>query len=167
MVRKFIATLLFTSALTACAEGPSFQEKSASIAPLEKGMSRIFVYRLPHFYQAALQPPVKIENARTGNCQLNSVFYIDVPRGKYVLSATTENTSEVAIDTTKDNITYIRCSVLPGIVIGRARVFEVAPDIGAAEIQKLVLTGAFKPEDVFATPQELPEEEISGPPPHI
>ncbi len=142
IARKISLIVGACATLAACASGPTLSEsESAQIAPAPDE-TRIVVYR-NSILGAAIQPLVAVNGQQTGRCTANGVFFVDVPKGQYRISAATEVERAITVDTTNANIAYVRCSIGLGLIAGRPK-FEVVPnETGRAESAGLSHTGTF------------------------
>jgi hypothetical protein len=134
--------LLSAAVLAGCASGTTLSETSAATTPPAPGQTRIAIYR-DEVMGAAIQPQISVDAEPTGKCQPNGVFFVDVPVGDHTLSATTETTSEIQVDTSTYPVAYVKCSIGFGFFVGRPKLIQVATETGAAAVNDLVLTGTY------------------------
>jgi hypothetical protein len=139
---KIASQLLCAAVLAGCASGTPLSESSAATTPPAPGQTRIAIYR-DQVMGAALQPQISVDAEPTGKCQPNGVFFVDVSPGEHTLSATTETTSEIQVDTSVYPIAYVKCSIGFGLIVGRPKLIQVATETGAGAVGDLVLTGTF------------------------
>lgn len=126
--------------VSGCASGAKLSEAKIATAP--PGMSRIAVYRTG-IMGAAIQPVVSVDGKQTGKCQPNGVFFVDVKPGMHRVTATTESTAEVQVNTVDNPVSYVECSIGIGWVVGRPKLVGVTSETGEAVIGDLVLTGSY------------------------
>lgn len=139
---KFVAIALAGLALAACATGKSVSETPQAEIALALGKARIAVYRT-QVVGFAVQPVVKLNDRKTGSCVPNGVFYIDVPPGKYEVSATTEVTDSVTVTARANRTAYVECSIDFGILVGRPHLVEVTRGTAQPKVGGLVYKGKF------------------------
>lgn len=140
-IRQLVAASAISVALAGCAAGTKWADADAVKAPPPKGQSRIVVFR-DGLLGAAVQPTVTVNGRGTGTCQPNGAFFVNVPPGKHEVSATTEVTRTVQVETSRDTTAYVQCSIGIGFFIGRPELTPVTPDFGQKAVQPLVFTGA-------------------------
>ncbi len=146
MKRIKMLALGIASALTltvaGCASGPTISETQNVVAPPAPGLTRIVVYRTG-ILGAAIQPIIKVGNKETGRCTPNGVFFVDVPKGKHRVSATTEVDRGITVDTTNASTAYVKCSIGFGVAVGRPKVEVVARATGMSETANLAYRGTY------------------------
>ena len=92
---------------------------------------------------AAVQPIVSIDGNAAGRCVAKGVFFVDVPKGRHIVSATTEVQRQTVVDTTNENTAYVRCGIGLGFFVGQPRLEVVPAQQGAAESADLSFTGSY------------------------
>lgn len=140
-MKKF-SPIILVAALSACASGPSMQESSASLAPLSQDSGRIVVYRTG-IMGAGVQPTISVDGVERGRCQPNGAFSVDVAPGQRLISATTEVRRETAVTVMPGSISYVRCAIGVGFLVGQPRLEVVPEAVGARESAPLSLTGTY------------------------
>jgi hypothetical protein len=73
--------------ISACASAPSFDEASATLAPLPAGEARLFIYRDFQPYQSLSWVPVFLNGRRAGAVGPGRVLVRDIPAGTYTIAA--------------------------------------------------------------------------------
>jgi hypothetical protein len=140
--RSVAVLIAIATVLAGCASGAKLSETEAAAMPPAPGKTRIAVYR-DGILGAAIQPEITVDAEPTGRCQPNGVFFVDVSPGIHRLTATTETTSAILVDTSKYPMAYVRCSIGLGLMVGRPNLTQVASETGAAAINDLVLIGSY------------------------
>ena len=142
--KKSIAPVLLTAVLgvAGCASGPTLSELEVAPAAPAPGQSRIAVYR-SGIAGAAIQPAINVNDVATGACQPNSVFFVDLEPGQHTVTAATEVTRSVDVDTAVRPVSYVQCSIGFGLLVGRPNLAEVEVGVGTAAINDLVFTGTY------------------------
>ncbi len=90
----------------------------------------------------AIQPKINIDGAATKRCQPKGAFYVDVPPGEHTVTASTETTAQVVVDTRSTDVVYVRCGVSFGLAVGRPTLEQVPPETGHSESSNLSLITA-------------------------
>lgn len=129
-------------ALSGCASGSKIFETAAAQMPPKPGLSRIVVYR-DSILGFAVQPKVNVDGQPTGDCRPEGAFYVDIKPGKHEVSATTEVTRAVFVETANGKTAYVECSIGIGLLIGRPELRVIVPENGHEKIQSLVFTGQY------------------------
>lgn len=144
MFKSLLYIMLAVAAfsLSGCATGTSMYETPGAMSPPAPGMARIVVYRQGAL-GAAVQPVVKVDNADTGRCIPNGVFYVDVPAGEHFVSAETEVKRSVLVQVKPNEIAYVKCEIGFGFFVGQPKLTLVEASIGRGESASLPLTGNF------------------------
>ena len=136
------AKLLAVAIVAGCATGESLTEKGIEASATKPGMTRIVVYR-DGVMGAAVQPEITVDSKPTGKCQPNGVFLVDVEPGVHRLTATTESTSAIDVDTKKYPVAYVKCSIGLGFFVGRPSLTQVPSEAGATETRDLAVIGTY------------------------
>ena len=139
---KFAVLLLGAAVLSGCASGRTTAELPQSQLALAPSNARIAVYRTG-IMGAAVQPKVKVNGRKTGACQPNAVFYVDVPPGTYEVSASTESTETIFVDAKAGQTHYVECSIGFGVLVGRPNLVEVTSGTGRGKTRDLVFKGKY------------------------
>lgn len=139
--RRLIAAIGLAIALSGCASGTKWTDAEAVKVPPPRGQSRIVVFR-DGLLGAAVQPTVTVNGRGTGTCQPNGAFFVNVPPGRHEVTATTEVTNSVQVETAKGSTAYVQCSIGIGFFVGRPHLTPVTPAFGEKAVQPLVFTGA-------------------------
>ena len=137
-----LALLLGATALAGCATGQKTSDVPASQTSLAPSTARIAIYR-DGILGAALQPRVKVDGRKTGSCQPNAVFYVDVAPGTHEVSAATETTDSIFVDARAGQTHYVECSIGFGIFLGRPKLIEVTSGTGRGKVRELVFKGKY------------------------
>ena len=137
------AILLFAGLLlSACASGPTASESPEAQRAAAAGKTRIVIYR-SSVIGAGVQPAVKVDGRKTGSCQPNGVFFVDVKPGKHEVSASTEVTKTIIVDTRKKRTVYVECSIGIGVLVGRPHLTVVSSSTGKRKIGDLAFGGTY------------------------
>lgn len=78
--------LLLALALGGCARGPSFAEVAGTLPSSPAGTARVYVYRYLQPYDSMAWTPVYFNDRYAGASAPGSVFFRDVPPGRYTFS---------------------------------------------------------------------------------
>jgi Protein of unknown function (DUF2846) len=135
-VRTFVRCVPLMALLATflgCATGPRYAEVAGSLARLADGQARMYFYRASAF-GGAYQPDVQVNNAKVGNAVPNGVFYRDLAPGKYLVTTSLDQGTQVSLDLSAGDEKYIRLSYRIG--------FKVYPELvddstGKREIRDL------------------------------
>jgi hypothetical protein len=127
--------------LAGCASGTHWSEVASTRSPPAKGQSRIVVYR-DGLLGMAVQPTVSVDGRKTGDCQPNGAFLVDVPPGRHEVSAETEVKRTIEVTTARDGTAYVECSIGIGFFVGRPQLAQVPASMGETAVKPLVFTGA-------------------------
>ncbi len=138
---KLIAVVA-TITLAGCATGPKQSQLTASQTAAGEGKSQLVIYRTG-LLGAAVQPAVRVNGRNTGKCTPKGVFYVDVLPGQNTIAATTEVETTLNVDVLPGKITYVRCRIGIGILIGRPKFNVVSPSTGRMAIKSLSFTGKY------------------------
>lgn len=139
---KGSSVLLVVALMSGCASGTKLSETAVATTDVPAGKTRIVVYR-DQVMGAAVQPEITVDAAPTGKCQPKGVFFVDVPAGMHRLTAMTETTSAINVDTSKYRVAYVKCSIGFGLFVGRPSLTQVASESGVVDTGELVLTGTY------------------------
>lgn len=128
--------------LASCASGPTYSEVKAKLPPIEKNHGRVFVYRPQPFAAAgaALRPAVKIDGQTVGTSESGGFLYSDQNPGKRTVSLSTEVTREAVVDVLPGKASFVECSMEMGLLVGRIKPVQVAPNAGESNIQSCKLS---------------------------
>ena len=85
-----LSFLLALSGLAACATGPDYSEASASIPDVARDRGRVHFFRDNQFFGMGVQPAIAMGGRPIGPCAPGSVYFLDLPAGKYRASVATE-----------------------------------------------------------------------------
>lgn len=127
-------------ALASCASGPTYAELKPTLPPLAKGHGRVFVYR-PSSFGAAIQPSVKIDDQVVGTSEGRGFIYSDQPAGSRKVSLKTEWNHEGTVAVKSGEVSFVRCSVIPGVFAAHVRPSQVERSTGEEEIQDCKWSG--------------------------
>ena len=125
--------------LVSCASGPTYAEMKSKLPPIEKGHGRVFVYR-PSFFGAAVKPSVKIDNQPVGTSEGQGFLYSDQTPGTHEVSVTTEWKHKTPVTVTSGQPSYVRCSMMIGLLVGHVMPKQVSAETGEAEMQTCKMT---------------------------
>ena len=125
--------------LGACTEGPSFSEAAAAQTAVSPGRSRIAIYRSQQVQGFGVKPDVLVDGLPTGKCQVNSMFYVDIPPGQHIVSASTTETSVARLTVSRGQTAYVRCSIEVGPIVGVPKLVETPRPV----TDELVFTGQY------------------------
>ena len=120
--------------LVSCASGPTYAEMKSQLPPIEKGHGRVFVYR-PSFLGAAIKPSVKINDQPVGTSEGQGFLDSDQPPGTHEVSVTTEWKHKTPVTVTSGQPSYVRCSMMIGVLVGHVMPKQVSAETGEAEMQ--------------------------------
>lgn len=137
-----IKTLLFTAALavlaTGCASGPKFSAYRPTVPPPGNGLARIWFYR-PSAFGAAVQPAVNLDGQSVGNAVPHGFFHVETLPGPHTVSCTTEWTHKVDLNVTTNEDSFVRLSMMMGLVVGHVIPKEVPESQAVKEMENLHL----------------------------
>ena len=105
--------------LTGCASGPRYSEYRATLQPPAAGMGRIWFYRHSVLFGDAMDPAVKLDGIKIGNSIPGSFFQVQTTPGVHEVSTTTEATYKTTVTVNTNADSYIKCHILPGVLVGR------------------------------------------------
>ena len=134
--------LLAALLVSACASGPTVSESPEARKAAAPGKTRIIIYR-SSVIGAAVQPAIKVDGRKTGSCEPNGVFFVDVRPGKHEVSASTEVTKTITVDTRRSRTVYVECSIGIGVLVGRPHLAKVPSNTGKRKIAKLAFGGKY------------------------
>lgn len=133
----FVLTLgLFTG----CASGPTYQEHASAMQPVSAENGRIYIYRKSAL-GAAVQPEVRVDDNVVGKAKPKGFFYVDLPPGNHVISASTEaeRNLNLTLDTSEEK--YVRLEIKMGAFVGHVKPVLVETAVGKEEIQAMKYMG--------------------------
>lgn len=133
-------------ALAGCAQGPTFGEVAAGVPAPPQGQARIFVYRWLEPYVSTQWTTVYFNGLAVGNSGPGTVFYRDVPPGRYFISVRSvglyPNQFKTVVVAPGDTV-YARVETLDTWATTRRGYFDtyvvsiIDPGRGRAEIEGL------------------------------
>ena len=136
-----IAALLATLALIAgCASGPSYSEHSNVMQPVDPEKGRVYMYRTTSM-GAAVQPMVRVNDVDVAKAKPKGFFYIDLPPGEHVVSASTEAERNLTLTLDAAEEKYVRLEIKIGAFVGHVKPVLVDSAVGLEEIQKTKFIG--------------------------
>jgi hypothetical protein len=106
--------------LLGCAHGPKYEEVANSLPKIEGNKARVFFYRESQF-GGAYQPDVLVNKNVVGTAKPKGVFYRDLPPGKYTITTTMAQGTEVSLSVAPREEKYVRLTYRFG--------FKVYPEI--------------------------------------
>jgi len=105
--------------LTGCASGPRYSDYRVKVPPLAAGMGRIWFYRHSVVFGDAMDPAIKLDGTKVGNSIPGSFFQVQTTPGTHEVSTSTEATYKTTVTVSTNADSYIKCHILPGILVGR------------------------------------------------
>ncbi|WP_171235828.1 DUF2846 domain-containing protein [Ruegeria sp. HKCCA6837] len=143
VIVKWLKTAAIAIILSGCTEGPAYQEAVAtqSSIPAEKG--RIAVFRTQQVQGFGVKPAVLVNGLPTGKCEVDSVFFVDVPPGQHTVSASTMETSLVKVSVAAGRTTYVLCTIKIVAVTGVVQLVPVTAASATPKMNELVFTGQY------------------------
>lgn len=139
---RWAALAIAAIVLGGCASGTPLTEAPAASVPQSSEVARIYVFRTD-IMGFGVQPAVLVDGRPTGICQPNSVFFVDVPAGRHMVSASTETTATVDATLRRSSQLYIECSIGWGFAVGRPQLRLVDSDSARSRVGKLVFSGGY------------------------
>ena len=82
---KPLAASLLICALAACAPGPSIRETNAILPEASGDMGRIYFYRAPGLFMAAVEAKIIVNSRKVGALAPGTAFFRDALPGRYEL----------------------------------------------------------------------------------
>ena len=134
----FVVALSCGLFLSSCASGPSYAEIQSTLPSIPKGKGRVFVYR-PTAFGAAVKPDVMIDQNIVGKSVGRGFFYTDQPTGSHEISIKTEMTHKNTVTVQSGKPSFVKCSVMPGLLVAHVLPKQVDQATGNSEIQKCKL----------------------------
>ena len=138
---KKIKALLFVLPVflfVGCASGPSYRQYADTIPPVLEGQSRIYLYRTTTL-GTAVQPQILVNDLAVGKAKPKGFFYVDLPPGDHVISASTEAERSLNINLDPNEVAYIRLEMKMGAFVGHVKPVLVDTTVGKSEIEKTKL----------------------------
>ena len=129
-----IALSISALALVNCAGGPSYAEAKSTLPPIAKGKGRVFVYR-PSSIGMAIRPTVKINGKEENTSYAQGFFYSDQTPGNHKISIKTEWNHENTFSVKAGQPSFVKCRVMPGVLVGHFIPNQVDTATGEEEIQ--------------------------------
>ncbi|WP_050605446.1 DUF2846 domain-containing protein [Ruegeria sp. 6PALISEP08] len=129
--------------LSGCTEGPAYQEAVATQSAIPAGKGRIAVFRTQQVQGFGVKPAVLVNGLPTGKCEVDSVFFVDVPPGQHTVSASTMETSVVRVNVAAGQTTYVLCTINVGAVMGVVQLVPVSAASATPKMNELVFTGQY------------------------
>ena len=138
------ACLAGIATLAGCATGPDFKAYTSGsrLTPPKDGEARVWFYRPSKFIGSAVQPTVYLNGVEVGKAQPGSFFYADRPEGTYEVKCTTEWADKTQLTVVRNNVHYVRLTMLPGVLVGHVLPKVVPEEQALKEIQKCRLITA-------------------------
>lgn len=127
------------AALAACTEGPKYTEATAAQTAVAANRGRIAVYRSQQIQGFGVKPAVLVNGLPTGKCEVDSVFYVDVPPGRHTVSASTTETTVATVNVNPGQTSYVLCTIEIGPLVGIPKLVETA----RPALNEYVFTGAY------------------------
>lgn len=137
--RLFYVALTFGCFLSSCASGPSYADAQSTLPSIPKGKGRVFVYR-PSAFGAAVKPDVQIDQNVVGRSEGRGFFYSDLSTGSHEVSIKTEMAHKNTVTVQAGKPSFVKCSIMPGLLVGHVLPKQVDQATGSAEIQKCKLS---------------------------
>lgn len=157
VIKSGTAALLCASFLSACAENPKTEEapqetstapaqaaeaaqpaeiQTAMAVPSGDGETKIVIYRTS-YAGFAVQPKVFVDGKQAATCTPGRATTVKVAPGTHRLTARTLSEKELTVSVAEGRTTYVRCSLTIGLVVGGAKLAEVAAAEAAPKVAKL------------------------------
>jgi len=136
--RRFVISFL-TLLLFGCATGPEFADSQNSIPTQRPDSARIFVYRLPAFLAAAVQPEVMLDGSPIGTARPGGVFFVDVKPGRHVVSVKGDDELILPLSSRAGGTQYVRLMFEPAVWTSNFRPVLVDEEIALHEMKSLAL----------------------------
>lgn len=134
---------ILTLSIVSCASGPTYSEAKSKLPPIKSGHGRVFVYR-PSYFGAAVKPTVKIDNQPIGTSEGQGFLYSDQRPGTREVSITTEWKHKTPVTVSSGRPSYVRCSMMIGVLVGHVMPKQVSDETGESEIQKCKMSKVIK-----------------------
>jgi hypothetical protein len=116
---RFLAVLVLTALLAACASGPRMAEIQSQIPRLDSSQGRIYIYRADSFVGAGVQPNVMLNGQIVGQSVPGGFFFVDVRPGPVEVSCSTEVEKKLSLVMDAGQTRYVRTVVGLGFFVGR------------------------------------------------
>ena len=154
LTKSGASALLAALFLSACAETPQTteapQQASATEAAVEQpaaaepamaaasgdGETKIVIYRTS-YAGFAVQPKVFVDGKEAATCTPGRATTVKVAPGTHRLTARTLSEKELTVSVAEGSTSYVRCSLTIGLVVGGAKLTEVAAAEAAPKVAKL------------------------------
>ncbi len=143
IVRSAMLVATVSLSISACTEGPAYEEAVASQSAIPAGRGRIAVYRTQTVQGFGVKPAVLVDGLPTGKCEVDSVFFVDVSPGQHTVSASTMESSVARVNVTAGHTSFILCTIEVGALMGIPKLAEVSSTSAAPKMNELVFTGQF------------------------
>jgi hypothetical protein len=147
-LRSFAALALTALSLLSCAR-PQCATSSAE-PPIGAGMARFYFFRAPTIYDSQVWTAVSLDHRKIGDSAPGTVFYRDVPPGRYEVEVRSDRLYPdqfKTVDVSPGSTTYVQIHNLPHWSQGawgyQGTTFVVViadPALAAREIPSLCLT---------------------------
>lgn len=141
--KRMMQAMALVAALGACTEGPAYQEALATQTAIPAGKGRIAVYRTQQVMGFGVKPAVLVDGLPTGKCEVDSIFFVHVPPGQHIVSASTMETSVARVNVTAGQTSYVLCTIEAGPVVGVPKLVPVSASTAVPKLNELVFTGQF------------------------
>ena len=135
--RRMVLMLAAALVLSACAtqEGP-YKEQQERLPPLTASDGRIVIYRGASLAWAVL-PNVYLNGIVVGAAVTNTAYLLDLPKGSYEITVTTEVEKKVRFPLETGEVKYVRLTHAFGLVTDRIVPELVAADDATGELRGL------------------------------
>ncbi|WP_306114762.1 MULTISPECIES: DUF2846 domain-containing protein [unclassified Roseovarius] len=124
-----------TEAPEAVVEQPAAAEPAMAAASGD-GETKIVIYRTS-YAGFAVQPKVFVDGKEAATCTPGRATTVKVAPGTHRLTARTLSEKELTVSVAEGGTSYVRCSLTIGLVVGGAKLTEVAAAEAAPKVAKL------------------------------
>ncbi len=108
-----------------------------------EGKGRIVMFRDDRLVGAGIAPIIKVDGDHYPRCKRDSVYFIELPKGDYKITAETENISTINANLTDNDVIYIGCSIHFGVFTGRIKLKLESEESALSEIKNLKYKGTY------------------------
>lgn len=137
---RFALVLLLCAWAAGCATGgPKYGEMAPTLAKLDPGLGRVYLYRTTPLGMA-LQPEIKVNGQVVGISQAGGFLWVDRQPGAYEVTTTTEVERKCSFTLEAGQVRFVRFGVSMGFFVGHVYGELVDEAEGAKEIQECVYT---------------------------
>jgi len=138
-----ILALCALAFLTGCATGGArYADVSVEAPKLARDRGRIYFYRSASIVGAAIQPEIKLNGVSVGSTVPGGFFFVDRPKGNYVVSTATEVETNMSFALAAGETKYVRTTISPGVFAGHMNFELVSKSVADGELASLSQTGS-------------------------